>query len=324
MNPEPGRDDRFVTLSLYLLVAFLAFEVTFAFVGHSLALLADAGHMLTDAAALVATLVALRLARRPASGPWTFGLRRAEVLSAQLNGITLLVIGALIAFEAVRRLIHPSQVTGTIVIVVAAVGLAMNVAATWSLSRADRESMNIKGAFQHVLTDSFAFAGTIVAGIVIQTTGYERADSIASLVVVALMVRAAWGLLRETGRVLLEAAPAGFEPTAVAEDIVANPWVESVHDVHVWLISNGFPALSAHVLVKSEEDCHAVRRELQTMLAEKYKVEHTTLQVDHASSDHVTLGPTHRLSGTSPSAARSDPALPTRRSHDGEMCPPDP
>jgi cobalt-zinc-cadmium efflux system protein len=294
MNPVPGKDDRFVVLSLVLLLAFLAFEVAFAFVGHSLALLADAGHMLTDAAALAATLVALRLSRRPASGPWTFGLRRAEVLSAQLNGMTLLVIGALIAFEAIRRLIHPSQVTGTIVIVVASVGLAINVAATWSLSRADRESMNIKGAFQHVLTDSFAFAGTIAAGIVIETTGYRRADSIASLVVVALMVRAALGLLRETGRVLLEAAPVGFEPTAVAADIVANPCVESVHDVHIWLISSGFAALSAHVLVKSEEDCHAVRRELEAMLSEKYKVDHTTLQVDHASSDHVTFRPTNR------------------------------
>jgi cobalt-zinc-cadmium efflux system protein len=296
MTPEASRDDRFVKLSLGLLLAFLAFEVAFAFIGHSLALLADAGHMLTDAAALVATLVALRLARRPASGPWTFGLRRAEVLSAQLNGVTLLVIGALIAFEAIRRLIHPSQVTGTVVIAVACVGLVINVAATWSLSHADRESMNIKGAFQHVLTDSFAFAGTIAAGIVIDTTGYRRADSIASLVVVALMVRAAWGLLRETGRVLLEAAPAGFEPTAVAEDIVSNPCVESVHDVHIWLISSGFAALSAHVLVKSEEDCHAVRRELEAMLSEKYKVEHTTLQVDHASSDHVTFRPRQRTS----------------------------
>jgi cobalt-zinc-cadmium efflux system protein len=280
--------------------------------------------MLTDAAALVSTLVALRLARRPASGPWTFGLRRAEVLSAQLNGMTLLVIGALIAFEAIRRLIHPSQVTGSIVIVVASVGLAVNVAATWSLSRADRESMNIKGAFQHVLTDSFAFAGTIAAGIVIETTGYRRADSIASLVVVALMVRAAWGLLRETGRVLLEAAPAGFEPMAVAEDIVANPCVESVHDVHIWLISSGFPALSAHVLVKSEEDCHAVRRELEAMLAEKYEVEHTTLQVDHTSSDHVTFGPTHRPSGSSPTALGSATALASPSNRDQETWPRDP
>lgn len=313
---ESGRNERFVVVSLCLIVAFMAFEVVFAFLGHSLALLADAGHMLTDAAALVATLVALRLARRPASGPWTFGLRRAEVLSAQLNGMTLLVIGALIAFEAIRRLIHPSEVTGTIVVVVAAVGIVMNFAATWALSKADRESLNIKGAFQHILTDSFAFAGTIVAGIVILTTGYRRADSIASLIVVALMVRAAWGLLRETGRVLLEAAPAGFDPKSVAEDIVAHPCVESVHDVHIWLITSGFPALSAHVLVNSHEDCHTVRRDLEEMLARKYEVEHTTLQVDHAPSDHVMFGPTHRRSGQSPPSPQA-PGLSTGEALEG-------
>jgi cobalt-zinc-cadmium efflux system protein len=296
VSTEPGKDERFVVLSLCLILGFMAFEVAFAFIAHSLALLADAGHMLTDAAALIAALVALRLARRPASGPWTFGLKRAEVLSAQANGITLLVIGALIAFEAIGRLIHPSRVTGTIVIAVASVGVLMNVAATFSLSRANRRSLNIKGAFQHILTDSFAFAGTIVAGIIIVTTGYRRADSIASLIVVALMVRAAFGLLRETGRVLLEAAPPGFDPAVIAEDIVSNPCVESVHDVHIWLITSGFPALSAHVLVQNEQDCHGVRRELEEMLAEKYELEHTTLQVDHAASHHVTLGPTHRRS----------------------------
>jgi cobalt-zinc-cadmium efflux system protein len=294
---EPGKDEKFVVLSLCLVLGFMALEVGFAFVGHSLALLADAGHMLTDAAALIATLVALRLSHRPAAGSWTFGLKRAEVLSAQANGITLLVVGALIAFEAVRRLIYPSRVTGSILIVVATVGLVVNLAATWSLGRADRRSMNIRGAFQHLLTDAFAFAGTVLAGIIVVTTGYKRADSIAALVVVALMVRASSQLLRETGRVLLEAAPVGFDPRDVARDIVGNPAVESVHDVHIWLITSGFPALSAHVLVKNSEDCHGVRRELENMLAEKYDLEHTTLQVDHAASQRLTIGPTPRTSG---------------------------
>ena len=187
---------------------------------------------------------------------------------------------------------HPSGVTGSIVIVVAAVGIVINIAATWSLSRANRESINIKGAFQHILTDLFAFIGTLVAGVIIVTTGFKRADSIASLLVVVLMVRAAWGLLRETGRVLLEAAPLGADPQVIARDIVANPSVDSVHDVHIWLISSGFPALSAHVLVKNEVDCHSVRRELEEMLEQKYNVEHTTLQVDHASDHKVTMRPT--------------------------------
>jgi cobalt-zinc-cadmium efflux system protein len=287
-----GSDERYVVLSLVLITIFLLFEITFAFVGHSLALLADAGHMLTDAGALIATLTAMRLARRPASGAWTFGLKRAEVLSAQANGITLLVVSALVTFEAIHRLMHPSNVTGGIVIFVAAVGLLFNAAATWSLSRANRSSINIKGAFQHIFTDLVAFAATLAAGIVIVASGYHRADSIASLFVVLLMIRSAIGLLRDTGRVLLEAAPMGYDPAQVARDMVANPSVESVHDVHIWLITSGFPALSAHVLVERPADCHAVRRELEEMLREKHHLDHTTLQVDHASDELLKMGPT--------------------------------
>src|SRR5713101_7788080 len=183
-----------------------------AFLGHSLALLADAGHMLTDSAALGASLVAVRLARRPASGVWTFGFKRAEVLSAQANGITLLVISALVAFEAVSRLIHPLPVTGGIVVAVAAVGVAVNVAATWVMAKANRDSINVRGAFAHIVTDLYGFIGTLAAGIVIIVTGFERADAIASLIVVGLMLHAAWGLLRETGRILLEAHPKGMHP----------------------------------------------------------------------------------------------------------------
>lgn len=293
-------DERYVILSLILIAIFMVFEVAFAFLGHSLALLADAGHMLTDAGALIATLAAIRLARRPASGSWTFGLKRAEVLSAQANGVTLLVVGALVTFEAVSRLLQPSSVNGAIVIAVSAVGMVFNAAATWSLGKASRESINIKGAFQHIFTDLVAFAATLCAGIVIVTTGYRRADSIASLFVVLLMVRSAWGLLRETGRVLLEAAPVGYDPKVIAGDIVAHPTVESVHDVHIWLITSGFPALSAHVLVERPADCHAVRRELEQMLREKHHLEHTTLQVDHTSDELLTIGPTHRASRERP------------------------
>ncbi len=294
--PAAGSDERYVVFSLILISIFLLFEIAFALVGHSLALLADAGHMLTDAGALVATLTALRLARRPASGAWTFGLKRAEVLSAQANGVTLLVVGALVTLEAVHRLMHPSRVTGSIVIVVAGVGMVINAAATWSLSKANRESINIKGAFEHIFTDLVAFAATLVAGIVIVVTGYRRADSIASLFVVLLMIRSAWILLRETGRVLLEAAPAGYDPEAIAEEIVANPCVQSVHDVHIWLITSGFPALSAHVLVERSADCHAVRRELEEMLRRNHNLDHTTLQVDHASDELLKIGPNPRTS----------------------------
>jgi cobalt-zinc-cadmium efflux system protein len=285
-----GSDSRYITIALGLIVGFLIFEVIMAFAGHSLALLADAGHMLTDAGALGASLLAIRLARRPASGAWTFGFKRAEVLSAQANGITLLVISALVAFEAISRLIHPLPVTGGIVVSVAAVGVAVNVAATWVMARANHDSINVRGAFAHIVTDLYGFAGTLVAGIVIILTGFERADSIASLIVVVLMLRAAWGLLRETGRILLEAAPEGYAPSDIVTAITGQPGVASVHDVHVWLITSGFPALSAHVLVRPPADCHQVRRELEQLLCSQFALDHTTLQVDHAPDELLTVG----------------------------------
>ncbi len=283
-------DSRYIAIALTLIVAFLLFEVIMAFVGHSLALLADAGHMLTDAGALGASLVAFRLSRRPASGSWTFGFKRAEVLSAQANGITLLVISALVGFEAISRLIHPIAVTGGIVVIVAAVGVAVNVAATWVLARANRQSINVKGAFAHIVNDLYAFIGTLVAGIVIIVTGFDRADAIASLVVVGLMLHAAWGLLRETGQILLEAAPEGYAPDDITAAILRQPGVVSVHDVHVWLITSGFPALSAHVLVRRPADCHQVRRDLEELLCERFGLDHTTLQVDHAPDELLTIG----------------------------------
>jgi cobalt-zinc-cadmium efflux system protein len=305
-GPRPGRagaahphshgvradaDSRYLAAALALIGAFLVFEVVLAFVGHSLALLADAGHMLTDAGALAASLLAIKLARKPAAGVWTFGFRRAEVLSAQANGITLLVVSALVAFEAITRLVHPVAVHGGIVIIVASVGVAVNVAATWVISRASRESVNVRGAFAHVVTDLYGFIGTLAAGIVIVVTGFQRADAIASLIVVALMLRAAWSLLRETGRILLEAAPEGYAPADIVAAICGQPGVASVHDVHVWLITSGFPALSAHVLVRPPADCHGVRRDLELLLAQRFDLDHTTLQVDHAPDDLLTIGP---------------------------------
>jgi cobalt-zinc-cadmium efflux system protein len=304
LAPGAGRDDehghvistdadsRYLSFALALIAGFLVFEVVMAFVGHSLALLADAGHMLTDAGALAAGLLAFRLSRRPAGGMWTFGLKRAEVLSAQANGITLLVISALVAFEAITRLVHPVRVTGGIVVAVAAVGVAVNLAATWVIARGNRESINVRGASAHIVTDLYGFTGTLIAGIVIIFTGFQRADSIASLIVVGLMLHAAWGLLRETGRILLEAAPEGYAPGDIVAAITAEPGVASVHDVHVWLITSGFPALSAHVLVRRPSDCHEVRRSLERLLAERFSLDHTTLQVDHASDELLIIQPT--------------------------------
>ncbi|MGI8446321.1 MAG: cation diffusion facilitator family transporter [Streptosporangiaceae bacterium] len=287
-------DSRYLVIALGLILAFLVFEVVMAFAGHSLALLADAGHMLTDAGALAASLLALRLARRPASGMWTFGFKRAEVLSAQANGITLLVISALVASGAISRLLHPLPVRGGIVVAVAAAGVAVNVAATWVLAKANRDSINVRGASAHIITDLYGFIGTLAAGIVIIVTGFERADAIASLIVVGLMLHAAWGLLRQTGRILLEAAPEGYAPGDIIAAIMSRPEVASVHDVHVWLITSGFPALSAHVLVRRPADCHQARRDLEQLLCDRFGLDHTTLQVDHAPDELLSIGSDQR------------------------------
>jgi cobalt-zinc-cadmium efflux system protein len=282
-GPRPGADTRPLAIALALIVAFMAGEVAAGIVADSLALLSDAAHMLVDAGALGLSLWAARLARRPPRGQMTFGFGRAEILSAQANAITLLVLGVLIAVEAVQRLASPPSVDAPIVVVTAAIGAAVNVLALWQVARANREHLNVEGSFRHLLTDFFAFAATVVAGAVVWSTGFERADPLASLAVAGSMLVAAWPLLRATGRILLEGAPEGMLPDEVGTAIRAHAGVASVHDLHVWEISSGFPSLSAHVLVGREEDCHGVRRELETMLHERFGLEHITLQVEHTS-----------------------------------------
>jgi cobalt-zinc-cadmium efflux system protein len=276
-------DRRLLAIALALIVGLMAVEVAAGIIAGSLALLADAGHMLTDAAALAAALVAARLAARPASGAWTFGLGRAEILAAQANGITLLLVGIWIVYGAVRRLVDPADVHGGIVLVVALVGVAVNLAATLVLARADRASLNVRGAFLHVATDLAAFIGTAVAGALILLTGWNRLDPVAALLVAALMFRSAWTLLRESGRIFMEGSPAGIDPTLVARTLADDDDVVSVHDLHVWTVTSGFPALAAHVLVSPDADCHAARRRLQHLLEERYHLHHVTLQVDHVA-----------------------------------------
>jgi cobalt-zinc-cadmium efflux system protein len=285
----PDADSAKLAIALALIVGFMVIEVVVGILASSLALLSDAGHMLTDAAALALSLVAVRLARRPAKGAMTYGLRRAEILSAQFNGATLLVLALLIVYEAITRLVQPPSVAGTPVLVVALVGIAVNIAATWSLSRANRESLNIRGAFQHVLTDLIAFIATAIAGAVILASGFGRADGIASLIVAAIMLLAAYGLLRDSGRIFLEAAPKGLDPNAIGEAMAKQPGVVEVHDLHVWEVSSGFPALSAHVLVRAASNCHATRRRLEAMLHDRFELEHTTLQVEHEGGELLEI-----------------------------------
>lgn len=291
-RPAGARGARYLAAALGLILAFMAVEVVVGIIASSLALLSDAGHMLTDAAAIALALLAARLAARPARGNLTYGLKRVEILSAQANGITLWLLTAWFLYESVQRLREPPQVAGGLVLGTALVGIAVNVAATWLVARADRTSLNVEGAFQHILNDLFAFIATAVAGLVVLLTGWQRADALAALVVAALMAKAGWGLIRDSWRIFLEAAPRGIDVAAIDRDLHAVPGVLEVHDLHVWEVTSGFPALSAHILVAGEHDCHERREAITALLREHYGLAHTTLQVDHP---RATLVATEQL-----------------------------
>lgn len=276
-------------IALGLLLAFMATEVTVGIFVHSLALLADAGHMLTDAGALALALVAIRLAARPPSGDYSFGLKRFEIVAAQVNGLVLLVLAVLIVWEGIQRLISPPTPGGLAILVVALVGIAVNLLAIWQLARANRESLNIEGAYLHILTDLFAFIATAIAGAVIYWTGFARADGIAALVVAATMLWASLRLLRESVRIFLEAAPRGIDIGEIGNALAAHPGVMQVHDLHVWEITSGFPALSAHILVRPADNCHRIRSELEALLDSRFEIDHTTLQVDHQRDPHKLM-----------------------------------
>jgi cobalt-zinc-cadmium efflux system protein len=292
-SPRTDADRRLLLGALCLIAGLMVAELVAGIVADSLALLADAGHMISDVAALAFALAAATMAARPARGQWTYGFRRLEIVSAQANGLALLLVGIWIVYGAIRRLVSPSDVEGGIVLVVALAGIAVNLAATALLGRANRDSLNVRGAFLHVSTDLAAFVGTAVAGGLILVTGWDRFDPIAGLVVAGLMFWGAYGLLRESIRIFLEAAPENIEPAAVGRALLDEPEVVEVHDLHVWTLTSGFPIVSAHVLVGPGADCHAVRGRLEQKLAEAFGLEHSTLQVEHAHGP-VQIGPSFR------------------------------
>jgi cobalt-zinc-cadmium efflux system protein len=275
----------------------MAFEVIAAVVANSLALLADAGHMLVDIGAIAGSLIAIRLAARPETGSHTYGMKRAEILAAAANGLALLVVAAVVGFEAIVRLIHPAPVRGGVLIVVAAVGVGINLTATLMMSRANRRSLNIEGAFRHILTDLYGFIGTLVAGIVIVVSGFNRADAVASLLVVGLMLKASVQLLRPALRILLEATPEDIDLEEVRRHLLELPEVQSVHDLHAWTLTSSLPILTAHIVVT--DDClntgeaGRVLDHLQECLAGHFDVAHSTLQFEAAGHVEHELGGHH-------------------------------
>lgn len=276
-----GAQPRWLVVALLINLGFMAGEVVVGLIANSVALISDTAHMLSDAGAIGLALFAVRLAQRPPSGRYTFGFKRSEILSAQLNGATLLVLAAVIGYESIGRIGSPPDVDGPFVMAVGLIGAGANGAAAWALARANRASLNVEGAFLHNLYDLFSSLAAALAGVAIVVWGFDAADPIAALVVCVLMLRAGWGLLRDSGRVLMEGTPKGMDAGEIGQALAAQRGIVEVHDLHVWEVTSGFPALAAHVLVEPGDDRHARRRQLERLLDERFGIEHTTLQVDH-------------------------------------------
>lgn len=265
--------------ALVVVAAYMVAELVAGILTGSLTLLADSGHMLTDAAALGLALFAARMVVRPPHGRWTFGYKRTEILAALANGITLVAIAVLIVVEAIDRLSDPPDVDAGWMLGVALTGIPVALAATFMLARAGRESLNVEGAFRHMATDAVAFIGTSIAALVILLTGWLYADPVASLMVAALILAASFSLLRDSTRVLMEAAPDTLDVAEIGGAMAAVRGVIEVHDLHVWTVTSGFPALAAHVVVAPECDRDEVRIRIQSALKDRFSISHTTLQV---------------------------------------------
>ena len=271
---------RALGLVLALTVAYTVCEIVGGWLTGSLALLADAGHMLGDSAALALALVAAWLAARPATPERSFGYRRAEILAALVNGVALAVIAIWVFVEAVQRLDNPREILGGWMLAVALIGLVVNVVAAGILSRAG-DNLNVRAALRHVFADLAGSVGVAIAALVVLTTGWERADPVAGMAIGVLILGSSWSIVRDSVSILLEATPEGIDADEVGRRMASVEGVVEVHDLHIWTITSGFPTLSAHVLVRRGDDCHLRRRELEQLLAEEFGLEHTTLQVEH-------------------------------------------
>lgn len=287
------RDARYLGAALVLIALYMVVEVVVSLLSGSLALLADAGHMLVDAGAIAGSLWALRLAERPTTATMSYGLKRAEILAAAINGVTLTCIGIVLAVYAVIRLVHPVRVEGVPMIVVAAIGVAVNLVVVVVIGRADQHSLNVHSVFAHVVTDVYGYVATLVAGIVIVATGWSQADSLATLIVVIVVLYAAAKLLRASGRILLEGTPESVNLVNVTAHLESLPGVIGVHDLHAWTLTSDLPVLTAHVVVDSTQQQSTARilDELQACLADHFDVEHSTFQIEelsHEDHEHKT------------------------------------
>jgi cobalt-zinc-cadmium efflux system protein len=265
--------------ALAINLALLVATIVGGILADSLALLADAGHLLSDAGAIALALLAARLAARPPTATRTFGLQRTEVLGALVNGIALVVIAVLIVVAAIGRFSDPPNVGGAGVLALGVVGLAGNVAATLVLGAGERGDINLEGALRHSFGDAVNSLGVVVAGVVILTTGWNTIDPLVSVLIAVFIALSSWRLLKEPLDVFMEAAPAGMDVGEIGRSICSQPDVVEVHDLHVWTVTSGFPALSAHVVLSPKADRDLARARIERMLDERFEIHHTTLQM---------------------------------------------
>ena len=277
-----ARNRRALGLVLALTAAVTVVELVGGILTGSLALLADAAHMLSDNVALSLALAAVWLAGRPSTPERSFGYQRAEILAALANGLVLIALSIWIFVEAYGRFSDPPEVLGGWMLGVATVGLAGNLVAAAVLGRTAHSSLNMRAALRHVIADALGSVGVMAAAVVVLATGWLYADPVAGVLIAVLVLASSWSVLRESLHILLEGTPKGIDARALAQRLTGVPGVVEIHDLHVWTITSGFPALSAHVLVHPGDDGHARRRELERLLADEYGIEHTTLQVEHA------------------------------------------
>jgi len=274
---------RALAIALALTAGFTVVEVVGGIAAGSLAVLADAVHMLSDNVAIALSLVAVWLAAKPSTPERTYGYKRAEVLAALANGALLVALAIWIFVESIMRFRDPGDPLGGWMLAIAVLGLCVNLASGAVLARARRGSLNVEAALRHVAADVLGSIGVAVAAVVILTTGWDQADPVVSIVIGVLVLASAWSILRDSTEILLESTPRGLDVDALGRRLAGAPGVVEVHDLHVWTITSGFTALSAHVLVRPGEDCHGRRRELERMVHDEFGIEHTTLQVDHAA-----------------------------------------
>ena len=272
-------DSRRMQVVLLINLAMFAAGVVGGIVFDSLALLADAGHVLADVGAIGLALFAAWMASRPAGPQRTFGFRRTEIFAALANGVTLVAVSVFVFIEAIARLSDPPDVAGGGVLIVGAFGLAGNALATWLLMRGDRANLNLEGVLRHSAADALGSLGVIVAGAVVLATGWNQADAVVSIAIGVLILLGSWRLLREPVNVLMESAPEGIDVQEVGRAMCAVPGVREVHDLHVWTVTSGFPALAAHIRSDPNESVDEVRGRIEVVLHERFGLDHTTLQV---------------------------------------------